>query len=232
MSGRHRKPTNTALRLARVGALTVMAASPLVFTGTAMASPSTDDEAADAVDDGYASTWSDNDSDSDSDSSDDSRTSLSPKRHRFSDADYSTTRRDRDRDKSDAREASTVKKNEASSTKRRATSSATAKRREATSAARREASSATYSSPSRAKDAKWDKLAKCESTQNWDADTGNGFKGGLQFTDSTWRSYGGHKYAGSADQASRDEQIAVAKKVQSEQGWNAWPSCSRKLGYS
>ncbi|HEY2206545.1 MAG TPA: transglycosylase family protein [Pseudonocardia sp.] len=88
------------------------------------------------------------------------------------------------------------------------------------------------SSRSSASNTKWDKLAKCESTQNWDADTGNGYKGGLQFTDSTWRSYGGKKYAPSADQANRDEQIAVAKKVQQEQGWNAWPSCSKKLGYS
>ena len=25
--------------------------------------------------------------------------------------------------------------------------------------------------------------------------------------------------------------LAVAKKVQRDQGWNAWPACSRKLGY-
>ena len=39
--------------------------------------------------------------------------------------------------------------------------------------------------------ATWDRLAMCESTQNWEADTGNGFKGGLQFTESTWRQFGG-----------------------------------------
>jgi resuscitation-promoting factor RpfA len=78
----------------------------------------------------------------------------------------------------------------------------------------------------------WDRLAKCESTNNWDADTGNGFKGGLQFTQSTWKAFGGRKYASSPDEASREEQIAVAKKVQAQQGWDAWPTCSKKLGMS
>ncbi|MEJ2886224.1 transglycosylase family protein [Actinomycetospora aeridis] len=78
--------------------------------------------------------------------------------------------------------------------------------------------------------ATWDRLAMCESTQNWEADTGNGFKGGLQFTDSTWSEFGGERYASSPDEASREEQIRVAKKVQDEQGWNAWPTCSEKLG--
>ncbi|PVZ07731.1 transglycosylase family protein [Actinomycetospora cinnamomea] len=76
----------------------------------------------------------------------------------------------------------------------------------------------------------WDELAMCESTQNWEADTGNGFKGGLQFTDSTWEEFGGEQYAEAADEASRSEQIAVARKVQDEQGWNAWPTCSQELG--
>ena len=76
----------------------------------------------------------------------------------------------------------------------------------------------------------WDRLAMCESTQNWDADTGNGFKGGLQFTDSTWEEFGGEQYAESPDEASRSEQIAVARMVQEEQGWNAWPTCSEELG--
>jgi len=76
----------------------------------------------------------------------------------------------------------------------------------------------------------WDRLAMCESTQNWDADTGNGFKGGLQFTDSTWSEFGGERFASSPDEASREQQIRVAKKVQDEQGWNAWPTCSEKLG--
>jgi resuscitation-promoting factor RpfB len=30
--------------------------------------------------------------------------------------------------------------------------------------------------------------------------------------------------------ASREEQIAVAKRVQASQGWGAWPACTSKLG--
>ncbi len=73
----------------------------------------------------------------------------------------------------------------------------------------------------------WDSLAKCESGGDWSINTGNGFKGGLQFTDSTWKAFGG---SGSAANASKSQQIAVAKKVQAGQGWGAWPACSAKLG--
>jgi hypothetical protein len=81
-----------------------------------------------------------------------------------------------------------------------------------------------------AKDATWDRIAQCESTGDWHAKTGNGFQGGLQFTPSTWRAYGGQKFAASADRASREQQIAVAKRIQADQGWNAWPNCSGKAG--
>ncbi|HEY3895262.1 MAG TPA: transglycosylase family protein [Pseudonocardiaceae bacterium] len=76
----------------------------------------------------------------------------------------------------------------------------------------------------------WDNVAECESGGNWKANTGNGYYGGLQFSRSTWRSFGGGAYAGNAHQASRSEQIAVAEKVLRTQGWNAWPTCSRKAG--
>jgi nucleoid-associated protein YgaU len=78
----------------------------------------------------------------------------------------------------------------------------------------------------------WDRLAQCESGGNWSINTGNGFYGGLQFTASTWRAYGGGAYASRADLASRAEQIAVAQRVLAGQGWGAWPACSRKLGLS
>ncbi|OLL74563.1 Cell wall-binding protein [Pseudonocardia sp. Ae168_Ps1] len=83
-----------------------------------------------------------------------------------------------------------------------------------------------------ATDSTWDELAHCESTGNWAANTGNGFSGGLQFTPSTWKAFGGGEYASAAHQATRTEQIAVAEKVLAEQGWNAWPSCSKKTGAS
>ncbi|MEU5103889.1 transglycosylase family protein [Streptomyces sp. NPDC021354] len=76
----------------------------------------------------------------------------------------------------------------------------------------------------------WDKLAHCESTENWDINTGNGFYGGLQFTQSTWAAYGGTAYAPRADLASRDQQIAIAEKVLDAQGPGAWPSCSGRAG--
>ena len=73
----------------------------------------------------------------------------------------------------------------------------------------------------------WERLAMCESTGNWAANTGNGFYGGLQFTPSSWRAVGG---SGMPHQASKAEQIARAKKLQQLQGWGAWPACSKKLG--
>lgn len=76
----------------------------------------------------------------------------------------------------------------------------------------------------------WDTIAQCESTGNWAINTGNGFSGGLQFTDSTWQAFGGGEYASQAWQASREQQIAVAQKVQAAQGWGAWPACTAKLG--
>ncbi|MFF7972952.1 transglycosylase family protein [Streptomyces sp. NPDC007905] len=78
----------------------------------------------------------------------------------------------------------------------------------------------------------WDRIAQCESGGNWHINTGNGYYGGLQFSAGTWRAYGGTAYAPTADQASRSAQIAVAGKVQSAQGWGAWPVCSARAGAS
>ena len=76
-------------------------------------------------------------------------------------------------------------------------------------------------------DTDWDELAQCESSGDWSTNTGNGFGGGLQFTDSTWRAFGG---SGQPEDASRAEQIRVAERVKAEQGMNAWPTCSKKTG--
>jgi len=76
----------------------------------------------------------------------------------------------------------------------------------------------------------WDRVATCESSNNWQIDTGNGYYGGLQFSASTWALFGGHHYAAQADQASRTEQIAVARRVLAEQGPHAWPVCSIRAG--
>jgi nucleoid-associated protein YgaU len=76
----------------------------------------------------------------------------------------------------------------------------------------------------------WDRVAQCESGGNWHINTGNGYYGGLQFSESTWLSYGGGNYAQRADLASRLEQIDVANRVQHSQGWGAWPVCSQYAG--
>lgn len=70
----------------------------------------------------------------------------------------------------------------------------------------------------------WDKLAMCEATGNWSINNGNGFYGGLQFSESTWLAYGGGAYAHYASDASKSAQISVALKVLAGQGPNAWPA--------
>ncbi|MEU2775273.1 transglycosylase family protein [Streptomyces sp. NPDC007162] len=76
----------------------------------------------------------------------------------------------------------------------------------------------------------WEKVAACESSGDWHINTGNGYYGGLQFTQSTWEAYGGTRYAPRADLATRDQQIAVAEKVLDGQGPGAWPVCSVRGG--
>ncbi|MFF2995138.1 transglycosylase family protein [Streptomyces sp. NPDC057950] len=76
----------------------------------------------------------------------------------------------------------------------------------------------------------WNKVAACESGDNWSINTGNGYYGGLQFTQSTWEAYGGKVYAHRADQATKDQQIAIAEKVLKGQGPGAWPVCSVRAG--
>jgi hypothetical protein len=77
--------------------------------------------------------------------------------------------------------------------------------------------------------ASWDRMAQCEAGGNWAANTGNGYFGGLQFSLSTWRSYGGTGYP---HEASKATQIAIGKKLQAAKGWSAWPGCARKLGFT
>ncbi|MBE1500555.1 LysM repeat protein [Amycolatopsis lexingtonensis] len=75
----------------------------------------------------------------------------------------------------------------------------------------------------------WDAIAQCESGGNWSTSTGNGYYGGLQFTQSTWKAYGG---TGNPQNASREQQIAVAERVLQGQGIGAWPVCGKKGGGS
>jgi hypothetical protein len=78
--------------------------------------------------------------------------------------------------------------------------------------------------------AQWDRVANCESGDNWHTNTGNGYYGGLQFADHTWDSFDTDDYASRADLASRKQQIDVANRVLNSQGWGAWPVCSQYRG--
>ncbi|SFP47844.1 LysM domain-containing protein [Amycolatopsis arida] len=88
---------------------------------------------------------------------------------------------------------------------------------------------AIAATPAQAQSVNWDAIAQCESGGNWSINTGNGYYGGLQFKDSTWKAYGG---SGKAHNASRDEQIRVAERVLQGQGIGAWPVCGKKAGAS
>ena len=89
-------------------------------------------------------------------------------------------------------------------------------------AAAREASVTSYSWP-------WSCIADHEGEPpgNPRTDTGNGFYSGLQFTMSTWESYGG---TGNPADAPIPEQERVAERVLAAQGWGAWPNSSRECG--
>lgn len=78
----------------------------------------------------------------------------------------------------------------------------------------------------------WDRVADCESTGNWAINTGNGFFGGVQFTQSSWAAAGGLKFAPRADLASKDQQIQAAEVLLQMQGPGAWPVCGPKAGLS
>lgn len=71
----------------------------------------------------------------------------------------------------------------------------------------------------------WDKIAACESGGNWSINTGNGYYGGLQFTQSTWAGAGGLAYASRADLATPSQQIAIASKL----SLSNWPVCGTSL---
>ena len=78
-------------------------------------------------------------------------------------------------------------------------------------------------------------LLKGERDGRWNANTGNGFGGGLQFMHqdsySSWVSFGGKEFADAPWLASRESQIVVAQRIWDVVGWAGWPGCSKKLGW-
>ncbi|OLF17723.1 transglycosylase family protein [Actinophytocola xanthii] len=75
----------------------------------------------------------------------------------------------------------------------------------------------------------WDAIAECESGGNWGINTGNGYYGGLQFSQGTWEANGG---SGNPANASKAEQIRVAENTLQSQGIGAWPTCGARGGSS
>lgn len=84
----------------------------------------------------------------------------------------------------------------------------------------------------------WASLAKCETPPHgeWDYNPAIAtwgtrlFEGGLQFHPDTWDAYRDPGMPVSAFLAPPEVQIEVAERVLAEQGWKAWPHCSRELG--
>jgi hypothetical protein len=73
----------------------------------------------------------------------------------------------------------------------------------------------------------WARLRQCESGGNYATNTGNGFYGAYQFTQSTWTGLG---YPGRPDLAPPAMQDEAAQKLQARSGWGQWPACSAALG--
>src|SRR5699024_11626715 len=82
---------------------------------------------------------------------------------------------------------------------------------------------------SAADDSTWNKLAQCESGGNWSINTGNGYYGGLQFSQQTWEAFGGTQYASQADQATRSQQIATDEEGLATERRGDRQACSAQL---
>ena len=73
----------------------------------------------------------------------------------------------------------------------------------------------------------WLELRDCESGDNYQADTGNGYYGAYQFSWPTWVDLG---YPGRPDQEPYWMQDQAAQRLEGMDGWSQWPSCSAALG--
>ncbi|WP_431675979.1 transglycosylase family protein [Kitasatospora sp. KL5] len=90
------------------------------------------------------------------------------------------------------------------------------------------ANAAGEAAPAAGQGVDWDKVAACESGGRWNANTGNGYYGGLQFDRATWKANGGTAYAPRADLATREQQIAVAEHLTARRGLAPWPTCGAR----
>jgi hypothetical protein len=70
-------------------------------------------------------------------------------------------------------------------------------------------------------------IRRCESSDDYSLDTGNGYYGAYQFAASTWTDLG---EPGLANEASPATQDAAAYKLYQSSGWGAWPVCAAAAG--
>ncbi len=73
----------------------------------------------------------------------------------------------------------------------------------------------------------WGRLRQCESGGDYASDTGNGYYGAYQFSESTWLGIGETGFPNEAPPAVQDQ---AAQRLQARSGWGQWPACSRRLG--
>ena len=73
----------------------------------------------------------------------------------------------------------------------------------------------------------WLQLRQCESGDDYQADTGNGFYGAYQFSQATWTDLG---YPGRPDLEPPAMQDQAAAQLQARSGWGQWPACAAALG--
>jgi hypothetical protein len=69
------------------------------------------------------------------------------------------------------------------------------------------------------------RLRVCESSNNYRANTGNGYYGAYQYSPGTWRNLG---YSGRPDKATAKTQDEATTKLHSRQGWRPWPGCAQR----
>lgn len=67
-------------------------------------------------------------------------------------------------------------------------------------------------------------IRSCESGGNYSTNTGNGFYGAYQFTQSTWQSVGGSGNPAAASPAEQDKRAAM---LYAQQGSSPWPVCGQ-----
>lgn len=82
--------------------------------------------------------------------------------------------------------------------------------------------------PADAAEPAWNRIIECESGNRNVENDHSSASGYLQFTDGTWKAYGGREFGRRAKHASKAEQLIVANRAYRANGlrdWNASRSC-------